>query len=67
MCLLINICFKDKFIPAHWVGHTELKSLDTDYFFKITPVFDEKWAGVTGKTTKQSFSGEGKNPFLLQE
>ena len=42
MCLLKNICFKDKVKPVHWVGHSQLRSLDTDDFFKRTPVVDKK-------------------------
>ena len=51
MCLL-NIVFKDNVKPAHWVGHSQLRSLDTDNFFRRTPKFDEKEASVTGNTVK---------------
>ena len=37
-----NNCFKDNIKPAHWVGHPQLRSLDTYEFFKITPGVDEK-------------------------
>ena len=30
-----NLCMKDNNKTAHWVGHAKLKTLDTDYFFKI--------------------------------
>ena len=52
---------------AHWVGHSQLIYLDTDDLFKITPGADEKQAGVTGNTMKQSVSRGGKDPVLLQE
>ena len=45
-----NKCFKDSNKPAHWVGHSKLRSLDIDGFFKRTTKFDEKWASVTGNT-----------------
>ena len=59
--------FKDNVKPAHWVGHSQLISLDTDNSFKITPDVDEKQATVTGNTVKQSVSRGGENPVLLQE
>ena len=34
--------FKDNVETAHCVGHSQLRSLDTDDFFKRTPVVDEK-------------------------
>ena len=46
-------CFKDKNKPAHWVGHSKLRSLDIYDFFKRTPNFDEKEASVTGKTEEE--------------
>ena len=36
VCLQIK-CFKDNVKPAHWVGHSQLISLDTDDLFKRTP------------------------------
>ena len=41
---------KDNDKPAHWVGHSKLRSLDIYELFKRTPDFDEKEASVTGKT-----------------
>ena len=38
---------KDNNKPAHWIGHSKLRSLDIDEYFKITPKFDENLAGVT--------------------
>ena len=35
-----NNCFKDNVKTAHWVGHSQLRSLDTDDLFKITPGVD---------------------------
>ena len=46
-------CFKDNVKTAHWVGRSQSRSLDTDDFFKITPVVDEKQASVTVNTVKQ--------------
>ena len=45
--------FKGKNKPAHWVGHSKLRSLDIYEFFKITPNFDEKQASVTGITQEE--------------
>ena len=38
---------------AHWVGHSQLRSLDTDDLFKRTPVVDEIKANVAGNKMKQ--------------
>ena len=65
-CVSSKKCFKYNVKPAHWVGHSQLISLDTDDLFKRTPFVDEKKANVTGNTMKQSVSGK-KNPVLLQE
>ena len=43
-------CFKDNNKPAHWVGHSELISLNIYELCKRTPKFDEKQASVTGNT-----------------
>ena len=56
--------FKDKFKTAHWVGHSQIISLDKNDLFKRTPVVDEKQDSVTGNTMKQSVSE--KNPVLFQ-
>ena len=40
VCHLIFL--KDNVKTAHWVGHYQLISLDTDDLFKITPAVDEK-------------------------
>ena len=58
------VCFlkelKNNVKIAHWVGYSQLRSLDTDDLFKITPVVDEKQASVTGKNNETvSFSGGG--------
>ena len=45
--------FKDNNKPAYWVGHSELRSLNIDEFFKRTPKFDEKVSSVTGKTEEE--------------
>ena len=46
-------CFKDNNKPAHWVGHSKIRSLDIYDLFKRTPKFDEKEASVTWKTEKE--------------
>ena len=46
-------CFKDNDKNTHWVGHSKLRSLDIDEFFKRTPNFDEKEANVTGNTKEE--------------
>ena len=57
---------KEKVKTAHWVGHSQLRSLDTDNFFKITPGVEVKQVSVTVDKMKQSVSGVKKNQFLLQ-
>ena len=52
--------FKDNVRTAHWVGHSQLRSLDTDHLFKMTPFFDDRQASVTGNKMKQSVSGGGE-------
>ena len=49
--------FKDNVKTAHWVGRSQLRSLDTDDFFKRISVVDEKQASVNVNTMKQSVSG----------
>ena len=58
-------CFKDNVKTAHWVGKSQLRSLDTYSSFERTPVVDNTQASVTGNTIKQSASEN--NPVLLQE
>ena len=60
-------CFKDIVKTAHWIGHSEIRSLDTDDFFKITPVVDEKQYSVTGNTTRQSVSGGKRIHFYYKK
>ena len=50
LCVSSQKSFKDNNKPAHWVGHSKLRSLDTYDFFKRTPKFDEKHASVAGNT-----------------
>ena len=66
VCLLKK-CLKGNVKTAHWVGHSQVKSLDTDDFLKKKLVVDEKQASVTGNTMKQSVYGEKKNPVLFKE
>ena len=42
--------FKDNDKPAHWVGHSKLRSLYINGFFKTKPKFYENQASVTGNT-----------------
>ena len=49
-----NSCFKDNVKNIHWVAHLQLRSLDTDYFLKRTPVVDNIQDSVTVNKTKQS-------------
>ena len=41
-------CFKDKNKPAHWVGHSKLRSLEINGLFKRTLKYSWKEASVTG-------------------
>ena len=41
-CVSSKIKFKDNVKTLHWVDHSQLRSQDTDDFFKITPVVDKK-------------------------
>ena len=54
-CVFKNDCSKDNNKPAHWVGHSKLRSLDIDKFFKRTTTLDYSHSIVTGNT-------EEKNP-----
>ena len=49
-CVSLNFFSKDNNKPAHWVGHSKLRSLDIYELFKRTPNVDEKESSVTGKT-----------------
>ena len=53
--------FKDNVKPAHWVGHSKLRSLDTDNIFKITPKFDENQDNVTENIEKEEYVAEDTN------
>ena len=59
--------FQDNVKPAHWVDHSQLRSLDTDDFLKITPVVYANQASATGNTMKQSVPMKKRNPVLLKE
>ena len=63
VCLQKKI--KDNVKNSHWIDHSQLRYLDTDDFFKITPDVDEKQANVTGNTTKQLVSGGGEEPSFI--
>ena len=52
---------KGNYKPAHWVGHSKLRSLDIDDFFKITQKFDENQASVTGNTEEENVLAEETN------
>ena len=59
--------FKDNVKTAHWVGHLQLRSLDTDNFIKTTPCVDDIQATVTGNTMKKSVSGgRGESIFITR-
>ena len=62
VCLLKNV-FKDNVKTAYWVGHSQLRYLDTDDFFKRTPVVYGKHASITVNTMKQSVSGKKRIQF----
>ena len=66
MCPLKN-CFKDNVKPAHWFGPSQLRSRDTDDFFKRTSVVDEKQGSVTGSTMKQLVSRGGVIHFYYKK
>ena len=53
LCVFKNIYFKDNNKPAHWVGHSELKSLDMNDLFNRTPQFYENQVSVTGNTEEE--------------
>ena len=59
-------CLKDNIKTAHWVGQSQLRLLDTNDFFKRTPVVDEIQYSVNGNAIEKSASGKN-NPDLLQE
>ena len=50
--------FKDKVKTGHWVGQSQLISLDTYDLFKRTQVVDDIQSSVTGSTIQQSASGK---------
>ena len=49
---------KDNDKPAHWVGHSKLRSLDIYEFFKTIPKFDENQASVTWNTQEEENSSD---------
>ena len=62
-----QFCLKYNIKTEHWVGYLQLRSRDTNAFFKMTPVVDDIQASVTVNTIEQSDSEGGKNPIFLQE
>ena len=60
MCLQ-NKCFKDNDKPAHWVGHSKLRSLDIYDFFKRTQTFYENQASVTGNKEEEDNTAKDTN------
>ena len=58
---------KDNSKTSRWVGHLQLKYLDTDDYFKRKLVVDDIQAILTGNKIEQSTSGRENNPDLLQE
>ena len=65
VCVSSKKCFKDNIKTAHWVGHPQLRTLDTDDLFIRKPVVDENQTSVTGNTMKQSDSGK-KTRFITR-
>ena len=51
LCVFKTI--KDNNKTAHWVGHSKLRSVYIDEFFKKTPKIYEKEASVTVKTEEE--------------
>ena len=62
-------CIKRKYNikTAHWVGHSQLISLDTDDFLKSTPIADDIQASVTSNTINHSASEEKNNPYFYNK
>ena len=60
------VCLKYNIKNAHWVGKSELISLDIDDFFKRTPFVDGIQASVTGNTIKQSASERKESRFVTR-
>ena len=50
--------FQDNGKPAHWVGHSKLRSLYIYEFFKRTPEFYENQTSVTGNTEEEENAAE---------
>ena len=55
--------FKDYSKPAHWVDYSKLISLEWDDFIKRTQKFDEKEAGVTGKTENKKNTAKNTKTY----
>ena len=65
VCLLKN-CFKYNGKYAHWDSNLQLKYLETDNFFKRTPVVDKIQSSVTGNTMKQSADEKKESTFITR-
>ena len=63
LCLLEQ-CLKDNNKTAHWVGHSQLKFLDTDDFSRVTPVVDDIQDIITDNKIDLSTSVRKNNPYL---
>ena len=50
LCVLEKINFIDNDKTVHWVGHSELRSLDIDETFKRAQKYDKNQASVTRNT-----------------
>ena len=61
LCVYSKKWFKDNDKPAHWVGHSKLRSLDIDELFKIKQKFDENQASVTGNIEGEGDAAEKTN------
>ena len=53
-------------MPAHWFGHSKLRSLEIDELFKRTPKFEEKEASVTGKTEEEKIQIKKLQMMMIQ-
>ena len=57
LCVFYIKSLKYNIKTAHWVVHSQLKSLDTDVFKKMTPVVDDIQAIEKVNTIEQWYLG----------
>ena len=63
LCVIKKNCFKDNNKPAHWVGHSKLRPLDINEFFKRIPKIDEKQSSVTGNTEEEKNTAKNTTDY----